>query len=204
LSGVSVHLPCRPNEDSRVGSSRTVLGVRRRDHYRGWELDRRGIRAFTATGLLVGTVVTVCRVRIENDINAGCVRAPNARRGCAHRVITPGARITSAVGAAPSARGGEPFAATRDAASTTDGNTARATGDVSAASGDGNARRRIFADATRRRHSSTRVRAATVGAIRSTGAPDSRYALSTNAPERSNAAARIRVAPSGGATNCAS
>jgi hypothetical protein len=178
-----------------------VLGVRRRDHDRGGELDRRGIRAFTATDLLVGTVVTACRVRIENDINADCVRVPNACRGCAHRVITPGARVTSAVRAAPSARGGEPFAATRDAASTTDGNTARATGDVSAASGDGNARRRILADATRWRHSPARVRAATVRAIRSTGAADPGHAVGTSAAEWSDAAARIRVAPSGGATD---
>jgi hypothetical protein len=181
-----------------------MLGVRRRDHDRSGELDRRGIRAVSATDLVVGPVVTICRVRIENDIIAGCVRVYDARRGCAHDVITAAARVTSAVRAASTARGGEPFAATGDAANAADGNTARATGDVSAASGDGNARRRIFADATRRRHSSTRVRAATVGAIRSTGAPDSRYALSTNAPERSNAAAWIRVAPSGGATNCAS
>jgi hypothetical protein len=181
-----------------------MLGVRRRDHDRSRELDRRGIRAVSATDLVVGPVVTICRARIENDIIAGCVRVYDARRGCAHDVITAAARVTSAVRAASTARGGEPFAATGDAANAADGNTARATGDVSAASGDGNARRRIFADATRRRHSSTRVRAATVGAIRSTGAPDSRYALSTNAPERSNAAAWIRVAPSGGATNCAS
>jgi hypothetical protein len=181
-----------------------MLGVRRRDHDRSRELDRRGIRAVSATDLVVGPVVTICRVRIENDINASCVRVADARRGCAHRVITPAARVTSAVRAASSARGGEPFAATGDAANAADGNTARATGDVSAASGDGNARRGIFADATRGRHPSTRVCAATVRAIRPTGAPDSRYAVSPDAPERSNAAAWIRVAPSSGATNFAS
>jgi hypothetical protein len=181
-----------------------MLGVRRRDHDRSGELDRRGIRAVSATGLVVGAVVTICRVRIENDINAGCVRVGDARRGGARGVIAPAARVTSAVRAASAARGGEPFAETGDAASAADGNTARATGDVSAASGDGNARRGIFADATRWRHSSTRVRAATVRAVGSTGAADSRHAFSTNAPERSNAAAWIRVAPASGATNCAS
>jgi hypothetical protein len=179
-----------------------MLGLRRRDHDRSGELDRRGIRAVSATDLVVGPVVTICRVRIENDINASCVRVADARRGCA--LITPAARVTSAVRAASSARGGEPFAATGDAANAADGNTARATGDVSAASGDGNARRGIFADATRGRHPSTRVCAATVRAIRSTGAPDSRYAVSPDAPERSNAAAWIRVATSTGATNFAS
>ena len=189
-----------------------MLGVRRRDHDRGGELDRRGIRAFSATDLLIGTVVTVCRVGIENDINAGRRRAANAFGGGALRVITRVARVSSAVRAASAVRGGKPFAATRGAARAADGHTARATGHVSAASGDGNARRRIPADVTRRRHSPARVCAATVravcsacaasfGSIRSSPPPDPRNAVGASAPERSDAAVRLRVAPSDGTTD---
>lgn len=188
-----------------------MLGVRRRDHDRRGELDRRGIRAFSATDLLVGTVVTVCRVAIENDFNAGRGRAANACGGGALCVITSVARVASAIRAASAARGGEPFAATRDAARAADGHTARATGHVSAASGDGNARRRIPADVTRWRHSPARVRAATVravrsacaasfGSIRSARPPDPRNAVGASAPEWSDAAVRLRVAPFGGTT----
>jgi hypothetical protein len=70
VSGMPVRISRRPGEDSRVGPTCAVFGVRRRDHDRRRQLDRRGIRSHDAQ---CSGVATVCSVPIASVASVASV-----------------------------------------------------------------------------------------------------------------------------------